>query len=137
MLEDFLEDKKSILKNNIRLPYRIIPKTSESNVQIKDCIRPDEVVAFRNYENFKGYLDHLFVLNPSIDIYFKGLQDEISYKPYLETLSLGNIIKMEISRCKLGYLNFESFLREFNQNSTLRKELGIESDEKISLTSYR
>ncbi|WP_094226517.1 hypothetical protein [Methanolobus psychrotolerans] len=96
MLEDFLEDKKSILKNNIRLPYRIIPKTSESNVRIKDCIRPDEVVAFSNYENFKGYLDHLFVLNPSIDIYFNELQDEISYNPYLEALSLSNIIKMRL-----------------------------------------
>jgi len=137
LLEDFLGVNDNILKNNIRLPYKIIPKTPKYIGHIKELIPHDEMVAFKNYEKFKGYLGHLFVLNQSIDTYFNDLQDSISYKPQSEALSLRNIMKLEISRCKLGYLNFESFLREYNQNSNLRKELGIESGEKISLTSYR
>ena len=137
MIEDFLEDKSNVFTNNIRLPYRIIPKTTKDYNLLKNCIPQDQIVAFENYENFKGYLGHLFVLNKSIDYFFNGLQDDISYNPQSEALGLSNIMKMEISRCKLGYSNFESFVREYNQNSTLRNELGIESGEKMSLTSYR
>ena len=37
----------------------------------------------------------------------------------------------------MGYSNFESFIREFNQNKALRKELKIENRDRITLSSYR
>ena len=36
----------------------------------------------------------------------------------------------------MGYSNFESFIREFNQNKALRKELKIENHDRITLSSY-
>ena len=78
LLEDFLGLNDNILKNNIRLPYKIIPKTPKYIGHIKKLIPHDEMVAFKNYEKFNGYLGHLFVLNPSIDTYFNDLQDSIS-----------------------------------------------------------
>jgi hypothetical protein len=52
-------------------------------------------------------------------------------------LAFNNVFKLEIARCKLGYSNFESFVRDYNQNQSLRKKLKINSGEKITLSSFR
>ena len=88
-------------------------------------------------QKFNGYLGNIFALNPSVDAYFNNVQLSIGYTPYLETSAFTNVFKLEIARCKLGYSNFESFIREYNQNHALRKELKINSREKITLSSYR
>lgn len=65
------------------------------------------------------------------------LQVSMDYHPQHESLNFNNILKLEIARCKMGYSNFESFIREFNHNKALRKELKIENRDRITLSSYR
>jgi hypothetical protein len=77
------------------------------------------------------------LLNPSLDAYFNSVQISIGYIPKLETSALNNVFKLEMARCKLGYSNLESFIRDYKQNQALRKELKIKSEEKITLSSYR
>ena len=91
----------------------------------------------QNLKKFRGYLRNIFELNPSLDSNFNNLQVSLGYTPQLEELSFNNIFKLEVSRCKLGYSNLESFIRDYNQNQALRQELKLKSGEKITLSSYR
>ena len=97
----------------------------------------DQILAFQHIKTFKGYLGNIFALNPSLDSYFNDLQVSMEYTPQLEELAFNNIFKLEVSRCKLGYSNLESFIRDYNQNQALRQELRIRSKGKITLSSYR
>ncbi|AAM07125.1 hypothetical protein [Methanosarcina acetivorans] len=61
----------------------------------------------------------------------------MGYTSQLEVLAFNNIFKLEVSKCKLGYSNLESFIRNYNQNQALRNELKIKSGDKIILSCYR
>jgi hypothetical protein len=95
---------------------------------MENVLPQNQILAFQSFKKFKGYLGNIFALNPSLDGYFNNVQVSIGYTPQLEALSLNNIFKLEIARCKLGYSNFESFIRDYNQNQALRKELKIRSE---------
>jgi hypothetical protein len=97
----------------------------------------NQVLAFQHFKKFHGYIGDMFALNPSLDNFFIELQASMDYHPQHESLNFNNIIKLEIARCKMGYSNFESFIREFNQNKALIKELKIENRDLITLSSYR
>ena len=134
---DFFEDQLYSLKKKIRIPYRIRPLVVESKDYMKNILPRNQIRAFQNLKKFNGYLGNIFALNPSLDAYFSNVQVLIGYMPQLETSALNNVFKLEMARCKLGYSNFESFIRDCNQNQALRKELKINSGEKITLSSYR
>src|SRR5450756_166562 len=85
----------------------------------------NQVLAFQHFKKFHGYIGDMFALNNSLDNFFIELQASMDYHPQHESLNFYNIIKLEIARCKMGYSNFESFIREFNQNKALRKELKL------------
>jgi hypothetical protein len=136
LLSDFFDDKINFLKRKIRIPYKIRPAVIESKDYMENVLPQNQILAFQSFKKFKGYLGNIFALNPSLDGYFNNVQVSIGYTPQLEALSLNNIFKLEIARCKLGYSNFESFIRDYNQNQALRKELKIRSG-KITLSSYR
>jgi hypothetical protein len=104
---------------------------------MENVLPRNQILAFQNLKKFNGYLGNIFALNPSADAYFNNDQVSIGYTPQLETSSFNNVFKLEIARCKLGYSNFKSFIRDYNQNQALRKELKIKSGEKITLSSYR
>lgn len=104
---------------------------------MENVLPRNQIRAFQNLKQFNGYLGNIFALNPSLDTYLNNFQVSIDYKPQLETSALNNVFKLEITRCKLGYSNLESFIRDYNQNHALRKELKIQSGEKITLSSYR
>ena len=97
----------------------------------------NQILSFQNFKNFHGYLGDIFALNPSLDNFFVELQASMDYHPQDESLNINNILKLEIARYKMGYSNFESFIREFNQNKALRKELKLENSGRITLSSYR
>jgi hypothetical protein len=136
-ISDFFNDKINFLKRKIRIPYKIRPTVVESSDYMENVLPLNQIRAFQSLKKFKGYLGNIFSLNPSIDAYFNNVQVSIGYTPQLETSAFNNILKLEIGRCKLGYSNFESFIRDYNQNQALRNELKIKSEEKISLSSYR
>jgi len=136
LLSDFFDDNIKFLKRKIRIPYKIRPAVVESKDYIENVLPLNQIRAFQNLKKFNGYLGNIFALNP-FDAYFNNVQLSIGYTPYLETSAFTNVFKLEIARCKLGYSNFESFIREYNQNQALRKELKINSREKITLSSYR
>lgn len=137
LLSDFLDDKIIFLKRKISLPYRIRPGVVKSEDYMENFLPRNQIFAFQNLKKFKGYLGNIFALNHSLDTYFNGVQVSIGYTPQLEILAFNNVFKLEIARCKLGYSNFESFIRDYNQNQALRKELKIKSEEEITLSSYR
>ena len=137
LLSDFFDDKINFLKRKIRIPYKIRPAVAKSKDYMENVLLRHQICAFQNRRKFKGYLGNIFALNPSIDAYFNNVQISFGYKPQLETSAFNNIFKLEIARCKLGYSNFESFIRDYNQNQALRNELKIKNGEKITLSSYR
>ncbi len=137
LLSDFLDKKINFLKRKSRIPYRIRPAVVESKDYMENFLPLNQILGFKNLKKFNGYLGNIFTLNPSVDAYFNNVQVSIGYMPQLETSAFNNVFKLEIARCKLGYFNFESFIREYNQNQALRKELKIKSEEKITLSSYR
>jgi hypothetical protein len=137
LLSDFFDDTINFLKRKIRIPYKIRPEVIESKDYMENVLPRNQILAFQNLKKFNGYLGNIFALNPSVDAYFNNVQVSIGYAPQLETSSFNNVFKLEIARCKLGYSNLESFIRDYNQNQALRKELKIKSGEKIALSSYR
>jgi len=137
MLSDFFGEGLTILKKKVCLPYKINLPVVESKDYMENVLPKNQIVAFKNYKSFHGYLGDLFALNPSLDNFFIELQASMDYHPQNESLNFNNIFKLEIARCKMGYSNFESFIREFNQNKALRKELKLENSDLITLSSYR
>ncbi len=137
LLSDFFDDNIIFLKRKINIPYRIRPVIVNSKDYMENVLPQSLIFAFPNFKKFKGYLGNIFTLNPSIDTYFNNVQVSIGYTPQLEISAFNNVFKLEIARCKLGYTNFESFIREYNQNQALRNDLQIRRGEKITLSSYR
>ncbi|MCC4765471.1 transposase [Methanosarcina sp. DH1] len=137
LLSDFFEDTINVLKRKINIPYRVKPLIVKSKDYMETVLPLDQILAFQHIKTFKGYLGNLFALNPSLDSYFNDLQVSMGYMPQLEELAFNNIFKLEVSRCKLGYSNLESFIRDYNQNQAIGQELKIRSKEKITLSSYR
>jgi hypothetical protein len=137
LLPDFFEGTMNILKRKINIPYKVKPLIVKSKDYMETVLPWNQILAFRYLKKFKGYLGNIFALNPSLDSYFHNLQVSMRYMPQLEVLAFNNIFKLELSRCKLGYSNLESFIRDCNQNQALRKELKIKNKEKITLSSYR
>lgn len=137
ILSDFFEDMINVLKRKINISYRVKPLIVKSKDYMENVLPWNQILAFQNLKKFRGYLRNIFELNPSLDSYFNNLQVSMGYTPQLEELSFNNIFKLEVSRCKLGYSNLESFIRDYNQNQALRQELKIKSRGKITLSSYR
>ena len=121
-LTDFIDGAVYLLKRKIKLPYKTKPiKVTEDYLSGK--IPDDQKIAFQEYPNFDGYLNNIFRLNPSIDIYFSNLQLKLDYEPQdnHDFLNLNNIFKIELARCKFGYSNFNSWVNEFNHNTRMQR----------------
>jgi len=136
-LTDFIDAATSILKRKIKLPYRTRPaqtKAKSTSYKISDS----QEIAFQKYATFNGYLSNIFMLNPSIDNYFIEFQLKSGYKPQfdMDFLNFNNIFKLEVARCKLGRAHFNSWIDEFNYNESLRAELGVQSQHKLTVRSY-
>lgn len=137
-LTDFIDGAIAFIKRKIKLPYRTKPVQVDNDKNMEDAIPGSQVAAFKKYTTFRGYLSNLFALNPSLDAFFIDLQSKYGYKPQdnHDFLSFNNILKLEIARCKLGYEHFNSWVTEFNQNESLRQELGIQGHYPLSMSSY-
>ncbi len=138
-LTDFIDGAIAFIKRKIRLPYKTKPVQADNEKHMEGAIPDNQIVVFQKSAKFRGYLSNLFALNPSLDIFFKDLQLKYGYKPQEnhDFLSFNNILKLEIARCKLGYEHFNAWIAEFNQNDSLRQELGIQSQYQISMSSYQ
>jgi len=55
------------------------------------------------------------------DIIFENIYFGKSNSESMFISLVWSFLKLEIARCKKGYLNFESFIREFNQNKALKR----------------
>ena len=136
-LTDFFKDGLVFIPKKVRIPYKIKPTLPKSSDYMEGVLPINQIIAIQNYESFKGYIGNIFALNPSIDEFFRRMQDTEGYNPQTDTLNYNNIIKLEIARCKLGYTNFDSFITDFNQNPKFRIELGIQSQEQLTSRSYQ
>lgn len=137
-LTDFLDKVISLIAKwrSLKLPYKLKLYNSKCKaIDVKEDIAEDQLIAYENYPSFRGYLSHMFSLN-SIDEFFLSLQYNLGYEPQSSILSLNNIIKLEIARCKLGYNWYGSFLSAINSNSAIRRELGIADLSSVSERSY-
>ncbi|MCX9009948.1 MAG: hypothetical protein OIN66_02390 [Candidatus Methanoperedens sp.] len=138
-LTDFIDGAIAFIKRKIRLPYKTKPVQVDNEKYLEGAIPDSQIVAFQKSAKFRGYLSNLFALNPSLDVFFKDLQLKYGYKPQEnhDFLNFNNILKLEIARCKLGYEHFNGWIDEFNQNDSLRQELGIKSQCQLSMSSYQ
>ncbi len=138
-LTDFIDGAIAFIKRKIKLPYKTKPVQAENEKYMESVIPDNQIVAFREYATFRGYLSNLFALNPSLDIFFKDLQLKYGYKPQEnhDFLGFNNVLRLEIARCKLGFEHFNAWVAEFNQNESLRQELGIQSQHQLSMSSYQ
>jgi hypothetical protein len=65
-LTDFIENSIYIVIRKIRLPYKTKPV--QVNEQYASGEFPySQITAFQNYANFHGYLNNIFMFNPSLD----------------------------------------------------------------------
>lgn len=137
-LTDFIDGTLSYLKRKIRIPYKTKPLMVNTETYMEGVLPEIQISAFQTYSTFDGYLNHLFTLNPSIDEFFMNVQINHGYKPQknYDFLNFNNIFKLEVARCKLGYTHFNSWILEFNQNESLRNELGILSRYHLDERSY-
>ena len=135
IISEFSDNISSFIKT-VRVPYKIKPIKVHSSDYMEGILPTDQIIAFNNYPNFNGYLSNILSLNPSLDDFFTKMQAVEGYNPQTNILNFNNIIKLEMARCKLGYVNIDSFVAEFNQNLKLRIELGIQSKELLSVRSY-
>ena len=138
-LTDFIDGAILFIKKKIRLPYKTKPLQVDSEKYLEGVLLDSQIAAFQKYATFRGYLSNLFALNPSLDAFFKDLQLKHGYKPQEnhDFLSFNNVFKLEIARCKLGCEHFNAWIAEFNQNESLRQELGIQSLHRLSMSSYQ
>ena len=137
-LTDFIDGTLLYLKRKIRIPYKTKP-VQVNNEKYGDGALPEsQILAFQKYSTFHGYLNNMFALNPSLDEFFINMQMNYGYEPQhnFDFLNFNNIFKLEISRCKLGYTHFNSWIMDFNQNKSLRMELGIQSQYDLTVRSY-
>ena len=137
-LTDFIDGTLLYLKKKIRIPYKTKPVPANNEKYMEGVLTESQIFAFQTYSTFNGYLNHLFALNPSVDDFFMNMQIDHGYKPQhnFDILNFNNIFKLEVTRCKLGYTHFNSWIMEFNQNESLRKELGILSHYQLTERSY-
>jgi len=114
IISDFLHGIPSFIKRIVRIPYKIKPMKAQNSDYMTGILPADQIVAFNNYTNFNGYLGNMFALNPSLDDYFTNMQVIEGYNPQTDTLNFNNIIKLEVARCKLGYVHIDSFVTELS-----------------------
>lgn len=135
-LIDGILDK--IKKRTIRLPYKIKPVKVTGEKYMEGILPEDQILAFEECPTFHGYLSNMFALNPSFNDFFMNLQLTCGYTPQHchDFLNFNNIFKLEIARCKLGYAHFDKWVAEFNQNKSLRIELGMENCYQLTVRSY-
>jgi hypothetical protein len=138
-LTDFIDGAIAFIKRKIKLPYKTKPVQADNEKYMESVIPDNQIVAFREYATFRGYLSNLFALNPSLDVFFKDMQSKYGYKPQEshDFLRFNNVLRLEIARCKLGFEHFNAWVAEFNQNESLRQELGIQSQHQLSMSSYQ
>jgi predicted patatin/cPLA2 family phospholipase len=129
-LSDFIDGTLLYLKRKIRIPYKTKPVQVNYEKYIDGALPESQILAFQKYSTFHGYLNNIFA--------FMNRQMNHGYKPQqnFDFLNFNNIFKLEITRCKLGYTHFNSWIMEFNQNTSLRKELGILSQYHLTVRSY-
>jgi len=137
-LTDFIDGTLLYLKRKIRIPYKTKPLQVNNEKYMEGVLPESQILAFKKYDSFHGYLNNMFALNPSLDEFFINMQMNYGYEPQhnFDFLNFNNIFKLEISRCKLGYTHFNSWIMEFNQNKSLRMELGIQSQYDLTVRSY-
>lgn len=87
MLPDFFESTINVLKRKINIPYKVKPLIVKSKDYMETVLPRNQILAFRCFKKFKGYLGNIFALNPALDSYFHNLQVSMRYMPQIEVLA--------------------------------------------------
>jgi len=93
-----------------------------------------EIEALRNFKTSEGYLKDLFLLN---DFRFWN-RLELSRKQE-ETSGhffIGDLVKLEIGHCKLGYMKFNEWVRELEPNPNLIVSFNLENERIPDVHNY-
>ncbi|MHA1875805.1 MAG: hypothetical protein ACTSUC_05090 [Promethearchaeota archaeon] len=103
--------------NPFKLPYRTKIPVIQPGEFMAGKLTWAEIEAFRNFKSSNGYLKDLFLLS---DFRFWNIfklthkQEEIFGRFYI-----GDIVKLEIGRCKLGQIKFNQWVYELESNYNL------------------
>jgi len=85
-----------------------------------------EIEALQHYSTATGYLKDLFLLNNF------QFWEQLALTPEQEALfgnfCIGDLVKLEIGRCKLGYTKYNNWVKELAVNLDLRDSFGLQND---------
>lgn len=130
ILEDFgfKQLKKSTLSgtSSFRLPYRKEISVVQPDEFTEGKLSWAEIEALRRYKNSDGYLKDLFILNDFS--YWDELELSIKQEEIFGRFFIGDLVKLEIGRCKLGRMKFDEWVRELDSNPKLISAFNLENE---------
>ncbi|MHA1381985.1 MAG: hypothetical protein ACTSRG_26740, partial [Candidatus Helarchaeota archaeon] len=137
-LEDFgfKQLKKRVLSgsNSFKLPYRKKIRASQPHEFMEGKLFWAEIEALRNFKTLKGYLKDLFLLNDFR--FWNGLELSRKQEEVFGRFFIGDLVKLEIGRCKLGYMKFDEWVRELESNPNLISSFNLENERIPDVRNY-
>ena len=85
-----------------------------------------EIEALRNFKTSKGYLKDLFLLNDFR--FWNGLELSRKQEEIFGRFFIGDLVKLEIGRCKTGFMKLDWWVRELKSNFNLISSFDLENE---------
>lgn len=129
-LKDFCfliaESSEPPAASSFKLPYRQKVRRVGPEEFLEGKLPWAEIEALRNFETSNGYFKDLFLLNN-----FR-FWDELELSPKQEETFgryfIGDIVKLEIGRCKLGCVTFTDWVKDLGANTDLLASFPLENE---------
>jgi len=117
-----------------KLPYRKNVRVVGPAEFMEGKLTWAEIEAFKNFQTSNGYLKDLFILN---DFQFwNNLELTEKQEKLFGRFFIGDLVKLEIGRCKLGYTNFNTWVQELQSNYNLLLAFNLEYERVPDARNY-
>lgn len=112
--------------SSFRLPYRHQVRRVGPDAFMAGTLSWGEIEAFQHYSTATGYLKDLFLLN---NFQFWNNLDLLPHQEEVfGRFFIGDLVKLEIGRCKLGYMHFIEWIHELETNPKLLMSCSLEHE---------
>ncbi|MHA1300527.1 MAG: hypothetical protein ACTSO9_14000 [Candidatus Helarchaeota archaeon] len=129
ILEDFgfkiLKNNKASGSSSFKLPYRQKIRVVQPEEFMEGTLSWAEVEALRNFKSSKGYLKDLFLLNDFR--FWNELELSRKQEEVFSRFFIGDLVKLEIGRCKLGCMKFNDWVGRLESNFNLFSSFDLEN----------
>jgi len=129
-LEDFglIPSKKhaSSGSSSFKLPYRTTVRVVQPEDFMEGNLTWAEIEALRSFKSSDGYLKDLFILNNFR--FWSILELSRQQEEIFGRFFIGDLVKLEIGRCKLGHMKFNQWVQDLESNSNLIAAFELEHE---------